>query len=255
MTDWHYEPAPDLNRTFIERLREFPRQPDLLCYGLRSVAALALRAWLRTYHRLTISGWENLPCEESFVMVANHTSHLDALCLLSALPLRRLHRAFPAAAADYFFVSLPRLAVSAVVINALPFHRELHVRQSLRLCRKLLSNRGSILILFPEGTRGDGREVGAFKHGIGTLLAGSDTPAVPCYLDGAAGALPKGSWIPRPWPIHLSIGKPLTFEHRGTDKQAIQNVCAELRQAVRSLATRPRRAGDGAIQPVTSVVH
>jgi len=56
-------------------------------------------------------------------MVANHTSHLDALCLTAALPLRKLHRAFPAAAEDYFFVKLPRLAVAVFVVNALSFCR------------------------------------------------------------------------------------------------------------------------------------
>src|SRR5688572_24973550 len=124
MRQWHYEPAADLNCSLVERLRNFPREPDLLCYTLRSVAALAVRGWLRTYHRFTIRGLENLPREGSFVMVANHTSHLDALCLLSALPLKRLHQAFPAAAADYFFVSMPGVALSAIVMNALPFHRE-----------------------------------------------------------------------------------------------------------------------------------
>jgi len=64
-----------------------------------------------------LTGRENLPAAESFVLVANHSSHLDALCLVSALPLRKLHRVFPAAAADYFFKSLPRIWIAAAVVN------------------------------------------------------------------------------------------------------------------------------------------
>src|SRR5712691_9167680 len=101
MKEWHYDPAQDLEQPLVERLRRFPREPDMLVYVLRSLAALTMRGWLRTYHRLEIVGRGNLPAEGSFVMVANHSSHLDALCLLSALPLKKLHRAFPAAAADY----------------------------------------------------------------------------------------------------------------------------------------------------------
>jgi len=41
--------------------------------------------------------------------VSNHASHLDALCLLAGLPLRKLHETYPAAAADYFFTSVPRM--------------------------------------------------------------------------------------------------------------------------------------------------
>ena len=115
MKRWQYESAPDLDQSLVERLRHFPRQPDMLVYGLRSVAAVIIRAWLRCYHRLEIIGRDHLPAEGSFVMVANHSSHLDTLCLLAALPLAKLHRAFPAAAADYFFKactarSLPRLS-------------------------------------------------------------------------------------------------------------------------------------------------
>src|SRR5215467_9693893 len=125
----------------------------MLVYGMRSLVALALRAWLRTYHRLEIHGQDHLPKDKSFVLVANHTSHLDTLCLLAALPLRKLHRAFPAAAADYFFQSVPRLWAAAILVNALPFARQASVRGSLLLCRELLANPGTILIIFPEGTR------------------------------------------------------------------------------------------------------
>src|SRR5436309_145300 len=145
---WRYEPAADLDQPLVERLRRFPREPDITVYGMRSLAALALRAWLQLYHRLQIVGRQHLPKEGSFVIVANHSSHLDTLCLLAALPLRKLHRAFPAAAQDYFFVSAPRLALAAVVVNALPFSRQTHIRQSLDLCRQLLANPGNILLLF-----------------------------------------------------------------------------------------------------------
>src|SRR5947209_2670628 len=116
MQAWHYEPEDDLDQPLLERLRHFPRQPDMLVYGVRSIAAILIRGWLRLYHRLTITGRENLPLDRSFVLVANHASHLDTLCLLSALPLGKLHRAFPAAARDYFFVSAPRLLAAAIVV-------------------------------------------------------------------------------------------------------------------------------------------
>src|SRR5262245_31766913 len=114
----------------VERLRHFPRQPDMLVYGLRAAASMCFRGWLRVFHRLTVSGQENLPKEGSFVIVANHASHLDALCLLAALPFAKLHHAFPAAAQDYFFVNVPRLLLSTIAINALPFDRRASPRHS-----------------------------------------------------------------------------------------------------------------------------
>ena len=76
---WQYDPAPDLDQPLTERLRRFPREPDLTIYGLRSLAALLMRGWLQFYHRLEIVGRENLPAQGSYVIVANHTSHLDTL--------------------------------------------------------------------------------------------------------------------------------------------------------------------------------
>jgi hypothetical protein len=135
MQPWHYDPPPDLDQPLLERLRRFPREPDMLVFGARWLAAAVLRGWLKLYHRFTITGRENLPTGCSFVMVANHASHLDTLCMLSALPMGKLHRAYPAAARDYFFVSTPRVLMAAVVTNALPFDRRLDPRHGLRWTR------------------------------------------------------------------------------------------------------------------------
>jgi 1-acyl-sn-glycerol-3-phosphate acyltransferase len=236
MTPWSYEPAKDLDQPLAERLRRFPREPDMMVYGLRSLVALALRGWLRLYHRLQITGMENLPAEGSCILVANHSSHLDTLCLLSSLPLRKLHRAFPAAAKDYFFVSAPRLAVAAIVVNALPFARQSQIRQSLALCRELLANPGNILIIFPEGTRTATGQLGEFKPGIGLLAAGTSIPVVPCYLKGGFEAWPKGRVFPRPTRIQLRIGPPRTYADCPPEKAAVERIAQELRQAVAALA-------------------
>jgi 1-acyl-sn-glycerol-3-phosphate acyltransferase len=236
---WHYETAADLDQTLVERLKNFPRQPDMLVYSARTAAALMLRSWLRLYHRFSIRGRENLPREGSFVLVANHTSHLDALCLLSALPLRQLHRAFPAAAQDYFFVSLPRLAIAAIVVNALPFNRQASARQSLRLCQASLENPGNVLVIFPEGTRSATGELDEFKPGIGMMLAGSKHPVIPCYLAGGYRAWPKGSYFPRPRKLQLTIGPPRDFSHLSPGKTSSVQIAGELHDAVKALTKKP----------------
>jgi 1-acyl-sn-glycerol-3-phosphate acyltransferase len=233
MNEWCYEPAQDLDQPMLERLRRFPREPDMTVYAARSLAALACRGWLRLYHRLEIAGREHLPLGDSFVMVANHASHLDVLCLLAALPLRRLHRAFPAAARDYFFVSAPRVAVAAIFVNALPFERQIHIRQSLELCRQLLANPGNILILFPEGTRTQTGKLGAFRPGVGLLLGGTRIPAMPCYLNGCFAALPKGRCWPHPHRLRLEIGAPRIYPE--TEPHA---VAEDLRRAVAEMEAK-----------------
>ena len=235
MEPWHYDTSEDLERSMIERLRHFPREPDILVYSARILAALLLRVWLKIYHRLKIIGQENLPREGSFVLVANHTSHLDAISIISALPLIKLHRVFPAAAKDFFFENLPRTALAAVIVNALPFDRETNVRQSLTLCKQLLQNPGNVLLIFPEGTRSTTGELGEFKPGIGLLLAGVDLPVVPCYLEGAFEAMPKGRIIPYPHFVRLTIGTPRNYSHLKRGKEAAQYISQDLKETIMQL--------------------
>jgi 1-acyl-sn-glycerol-3-phosphate acyltransferase len=232
METWDYEPVEDFDKTPIERLSSFPRQPDMLWYAVRFAAHVAIRVWLKIWHRYRVIGREHLPKDVPFVMVANHASHLDAMCLLSALPLRSIQKTYPAAAKDYFFTTVTKVAFAAIVVNAMPFDRKDNPRESINLCRELLGTPGHALILFPEGTRSATGAMGPFKAGIGYLTAGTNVPVVPCYLHGAFRAWPKGAWVARPFRLELRIGEPVTFALESDPKA----VAASVEQKVKALA-------------------
>ncbi len=242
MKKWRYDSARDLDRTPVDRLRQFPREPDMLVYGLRSICALIIRGLLRIYNRFEIVGHENLRTNRSLVIVANHCSHLDTLCILAALPLRKLHRAFPAAAADYFFNRMHRLWAAAVLVNALPFGRNGRTRASLTICSDLLADPGTILIVFPEGTRSTTGETKEFKSGIAALVAGRDVAVVPCFIDGTFRAWPKGKRVPRPRKVRLTVGPPRHYATCDADKVELTTIANELRDAVVALGERGTRS-------------
>jgi 1-acyl-sn-glycerol-3-phosphate acyltransferase len=202
---------------------------------MRFFSAALYRCWLRLYHRLTIVGQHHLPANRPFVLIANHASHLDALCLLSALPIRRLHRAYPIAARDHFFGTATGALLATVFVNALPLDRHGAPWRCLNTCADLLQDPGTILILFPEGTRSGNSEPGEFKPGVALLTAGRDIPVVPCHLAGTHAALPKGAWFPRPRAVRLTIGVPRVYAHRPATKESARQICCELREAVIAL--------------------
>ena len=237
MNDWTYDPPPDLATSIAARLQSFPRRPEMWMYALRSLCAIGMRSWLRVYHRLSIRGREHLPAQGPFILVCNHTSHLDALALLHCIPLRRLHQAFPAAAADYFFASLTRSFLSAVLINAMPFDRRLKGADSLEVCAQLLASGDNILILFPEGTRSVTGELGRFRSGIGRLVAGKEIPVVPCHLSGGVRAFPKGARFPRPGRLQLRIGEPQRYAHVPPAAESIHAICEDLHERVSKLGS------------------
>jgi 1-acyl-sn-glycerol-3-phosphate acyltransferase len=238
----------------VARVTRGSRAPSVASRVARYSAAVLIRAALRAYNRLHITGIEHLPLGRSFVIVANHASHLDTLCLQAALPLRQLRRTHPVAAADYFFhnAGLARAAAATLIANALPFARggagAGPVRESLAMCRELLGNRaaGNILIIYPEGTRTTTGAVGPFKRGVGELVAGRGVPVVPCFIDGAFRAWPKGAWLPRPRRVRLSFGPPRTYAQFDRGKQSAQMIADDLHRAVLQLAPFHAMAPTGA---------
>jgi 1-acyl-sn-glycerol-3-phosphate acyltransferase len=205
----------------------------------RGAIQLSMRAALRTYHRLDVVGQENLPLDRPFVMICNHSSHLDAVCLLSSLPLRRIHHAFPVAAADYFFSTPLRSVLSTIAVNGLPLDRH-NGGEGLEVCRKLLSDAETVLIMFPEGTRTCSGAVGRFRSGVARLVAGTDIRVVPCYLSGAFEAWPKGRLLPRPGALELRIGHSRTFPGVSPqDRDGVARISSQLRDDVVALGLNP----------------
>jgi 1-acyl-sn-glycerol-3-phosphate acyltransferase len=235
-----YDVTEDIDAAQTEPLPEFWKRPGVLVRGVRSLVAVALRSWLHVYDRLTIVGRHNLPADRSFILVANHSSHLDTLCLLSALPIRRRHYVFPIAARDYFCANPPRAFIARTVVNVMPIDRHAAPHHGLRACAGLLKQPDTVLVLFPEGTRSGGCEPGEFKPGVGLLAAGQDIPVVPCHLAGTHAALPKGAWCPRPRAVRLAIGAPRLYAHLPATRKSRRHICCDLREAVMSLGRENR---------------
>lgn len=77
------------------------------------------------------------------------------------------------------------------------------------------------LILFPEGTRGDGEQLNAFKSGLYHLSkAWPEVELVPVWLDNLNRVLPKGSRLVVPIICSATFGSPLPGVQDGEDKQA-----------------------------------
>ncbi len=170
------------------------------------------------------------------MVVANHSSHYDALVLLCALPLREVNTAFAVAAKDYFFSTMWRGVVSLAMVNALPFDRKVAKQESLELCADVLQVGRKILVMFPEGTRSEDGLIHPFKRGIGKLVAGRGIPVVPAYLDGAARAWPKRAAVPSPRRIRVIFGTPRTFEGVPSTEEGWKEIAATLESDVRELS-------------------
>jgi 1-acyl-sn-glycerol-3-phosphate acyltransferase len=159
---------------------------------------------------VTVLGREQLKdVDGPFVVVSNHSSHLDAPLIIGALPRKLARYVAAGAAADYFFDVWWRKGLTALFFNAFPVDRTgLRGRKGLAIS---LLDDGVPLLLFPEGTRSRTGEMGAFKPGAAALCISRDVPCLPVAIVGASRAMPRGRNWPergRP-PIAVTFGEPM----------------------------------------------
>ncbi len=230
--EWELKPATDHGLPLGERLRSSEREPGIMDSSLSYLWWGLMRQYMRFYHRLRIEGKENLPRNAPFVMIANHSSHLDAMALSCVLPRRLRSHVYPIAAGDTFFESPTTASFAAFVLNALPMWRRSAGRHALEQLRSRLSEEPCGYVLFPEGTRSRDGKLGRFKPGLGMMVAGSATPVIPCRLEGAFAAMGPGMSLPRPRRLCLKIGKPMHFEDRANDRSGWTSIAKELEAVV-----------------------
>jgi 1-acyl-sn-glycerol-3-phosphate acyltransferase len=156
---------------------------------------------------------ERLPVDGPAIIVANHNSHLDTMVLMSLFPLRLLPKLRPVAAMDYFLGSRLFSWFTLNVIGILPIKRNISRAEEnpLAPCNEALS-RGELLIIFPEGSRGEPEHLQSFKGGIARLAASNPTvPVIPVFLHGLGKVLPKGEALLVPFFCDIFIGEALQW--------------------------------------------
>jgi hypothetical protein len=228
------------DKTPIERLSVFPRQPDMFWYGVRLVVHVLLRAWLKVWHRYRVIGREHIPRNEPFVMVANHASHLDALCLLSALPLRSIQKTYPAAAKDYFFTTMPKVAFSAIVVNAMPFDRKENPRASIDLCRELPRSTGPRADSVPRRNAQPDRRHGAVQAWHRLSNRGDEHPGRAVLPRRRVSRVAEGSARSSPVSSHAASASSPWFGERGEPRR----VAATLEDAVKTTVSKSQSLKD-----------
>jgi 1-acyl-sn-glycerol-3-phosphate acyltransferase len=155
-----------------------------------------------------------VPDTRQRIYFANHTSNLDALILWAGLPEEVRARTRPVAAHDYWTGDPLRRYLAKDVFNALLIERK-KVTVSNNPIPQILQAMGQeySIIIFPEGLRNLGPEIGEFKSGLFHLAsARPDVELVPVLLQNLNRILPKGEFLPVPLIASIYFGSPLQIQ-------------------------------------------
>jgi long-chain acyl-CoA synthetase len=185
------------------------RVPEFLTTLGRGLLSAGQRALYGGVFDVQVTGETFIPQNQNFIVVANHTSHLD-MGLVKVVLGEQGKRLTALAARDYFFDTPLKRAYFENFTNLIPMDRHGSLRESLRLAGEALKQ-GYNLLIFPEGTRSPTGELLEFKPTVGYLALTYRVDVLPLYLEGTYEALPKGAVIPKGKRLKVSIGPALPY--------------------------------------------
>lgn len=137
---------------------------------------------------------ENIPQKTNFIVVANHSSFLDALLVMVAIP-KKIHCI---ALRDLYRVTWMRWVFK--ITETLPSGSA-----SQEAINLLMKNKN--VGLFPEGGVSRDGKLKEFRRGAALLAIKTGRPIVPCAILGTFEALPFAAKFPKLLPTKVNIGK------------------------------------------------
>jgi len=176
--------------------------------------------------KLRIKGRENLPENETVVYMANHQSDLDWPIIFMSIP------------GQYLFLAKKELFEAPVfgtymrIQKYIPIERD-NIRKSWKTYQNIISliRSGNSIVIYPEGTRSNTKELQKFKSFSFAFLHEARVRVVPVAISGSIDIQRKGSKLINPGKVKVTILPPVSFEDiYGLDNKEF---CSEASKRVR----------------------
>lgn len=169
------------------------------------------KKWARALIKLTgsevqVIGEELIPKEGPVLFVSNHQGNFDVPILIG-------------------YIQKPKGFISKIEVKKMPiigsymeamkcvFIDRKNKRQSVKAFQEgtQFLKEGHSLVIFPEGTRSKGKDIGEFKSGSFRLAVKSGVPIVPVTINGSYQIMEQNGFIMKPANVKVHISKPITM--------------------------------------------
>ena len=215
-------------------------------WSRRLMNTLLLRPILPILTRNRISGQENIPQDEPFILMINHCNFLD--------PGIGLYAILPQETVLFTKVENLRLPVAGLLLRwygAVPVERgEADVTAIKRAIATLSQERENILIA-PEGTRSHHGRLLPGKDGMAFIAVRTDAPILPMGIAGMSHFWTNIKRLHRT-KTQVQIGHPFRFRHNGrVRKQAIKEMTREAMYQLAALLPPEQRGAYADLENAT----
>ncbi len=160
---------------------------------------------LLTLTHWEVRGRENIPKDGPLIVAANHLNLADPPLLSASIPRR-----ITFLAKEELFSSIFSRSVMCVY-GVLRVRRNLPDREAINQAQRVLDD-GSVLGVFPEGTRSPDHRLQQGYHGASLIAMRSGAPILPVGISGSEGINGVMGVLRRP-NIVVNIGKPFQPPH------------------------------------------
>lgn len=155
-----------------------------------------------------VEGLENIDPKKQYIFAPNHQGMFDIFVIYGFLPNRF------AWIMKKELMIIPFVGTACKKVGHISIDRSSPVKamESIAEAEKTLSERGSSIVIFPEGTRTRTGEVGRLKGGAFKMAYDLDFEIAPVTISGSFEVMPKGSYWINPHSITVKYHKPLRYE-------------------------------------------
>ena len=186
--------------------------------GRRSVIAGSPAFWaflkfvllgpaLRLLFRPKATGLEHIPRQGGAILAANHVSYLDPLLLPLMVPRRRV-----LFLTKVKYIDNPVLHWLLTGAGVIPVASDDPQALATAVAAGVAALReGRLVGVFPEGTRSRDGLLHRGRTGVARMAIAAGAPVIPAGITGTDLALPRGAKLPRPHPVRITFGPPITF--------------------------------------------
>ena len=163
---------------------------------------------------INVYGKENIPEDRNVVFISNHQGDFDIAIFMALIPKEK------GFVAKIELNKIPILRTWMKYLGCVFMDRK-DLKQSLKTINEAIGfiKKGHSMVIFPEGTRSKGDNMGEFKAGSFKLATKTNAPIVPVTIDGSYKLKERNNGRIKPDTVNVYIHKPIYMENISNEEK------------------------------------